>query len=481
METLLAYLSLAVLLLLTVPTVLVLCRDGKTVSIALTAAVTPAITFGILSVVMLWMGLLGFPFSAPAIFIVTICLLMPGAYLYWKWRPKTIRPVLNSWRIFALVILGAVGMMILIDTALWPLFRDDAMAIYQPQAAQIAQLGGLIRLQGQNTLYEAYPMLIQMNYGYVYLASGWENDYLAKLVPAILAVACLPAVFHLGNRAGGEAVGWLSALLLALTPTYGSWATSGYTDLPMALYLALAAVFGLRLWDHGRKTDALAVGLMLGFAAWTKNNALIAMPSFGLWMIILLWQRRVRLTHLLITAGAALLIAGTWYARNLLEANILIPPTAWTEQAERTIGALLIFVTLFGTYGFTGWLIVLGVVDGGVTLLRRRWAAAPQMLLLLVSVPFFAAWWWFASYDERFVLAILPMLCVFAGGFALRLWRFLPPTWRPAARWAAAAGMLALTGFILWNTLEYKDNLLRQPLMGDAERRQTVGREIIPP
>jgi len=121
------------------------------------------------------------------------------------------------------------------------------------------------------------------------------------------------------------------------------------------------------------------------------------------------------------------------------------------------------------------------VIDGGITLLRRRWAAAPQILLLLVCIPFFAGWWWFASYDERFVLAILPMLCVFAGGFTLRLWRFLPPTWRPTARWAAAAGVLALAGFILWNTLEYKDNLLRQPLMSDAERRQTVGREITPP
>lgn len=468
--------------LASIPTALLLCRDQlNRAPVGLLLAIAVALTAGILSLVMLWMGLLSIPYTAPAIFFLTIFLLLPGLYICWKQRPQVQWSFPHGWQLFALCLLMAIAAVILIDSALWPFFRDDAIAIYQPQALQIYTTGSLIPLQGQNTLYEAYPMLIQMNYGYVYLLSGWENDYLAKLIPAILAVACLPVVFHLGKRANGDNAGWVAALLLALMPTFGSWATAGYTDLPMALFLTLGALFSLRLWDNGSKTDALALGIMLGLAAWTKNNALIAIPAFGLWLLLALWQRRISWTHIVITATAGLFVAAPWYIRNIVNAGMLISPTAWTDQAERTATSLLIFLTLFGTYGLSGWLIVLGVIDGSITVVRQRWKAAPQLLLLLISIPFFAGWWLFASYDERFLLAILPMLCVLAGVFVMHLWRWLPENIRPVARWAAALGALAFTVFILWNTLEYKDNLLRQPFMTDAERRTTVGREVTQP
>jgi len=482
LETLLAYLSLGVLLLFAIPSALLLCRDAQNrAPFGFVLAVAAALMTGGLSLVMLWMGLLGISFAPVAIFIVSLGLTLPGIYLCWRQRPQLTWSWPRGGQLFAFGLLAAIAAVILIDAALWPFFRDDAAAIYQPQAAQIAGLGGLIPLQGQNTLYEAYPMLIQLNYSFVYLASGWENDYLAKLISAILAVACLPAVFQPGKRMGGESAGWMAALLLGLMPTFGSWATAGYTDLPMALFLTLAVVFGIRLWDSARKTDALAFGIALGLAAWTKNNALIAMPAFGLWLLLALWRRRINWLHIVIAAIAALLIAAPWYLRNLLGANMLIPPTAWTDQAERTAGSLFVFLVLFGTYGITGWLMVLGAIDALITIFRRRWGAAPQFFILLVAALFFAAWWLFASYDERFLLAILPMLCALAGVFVMRVWQWLPAQIQPLARWAATAGALILTLYVLWNTLEYKDNLLRQPLMSDAERRTTVGREVTPP
>ncbi|KXK21749.1 MAG: hypothetical protein UZ15_CFX003001319 [Chloroflexi bacterium OLB15] len=94
---------------------------------------------------------------------------------------------------------------------------------------------------------------------------------------------------------------------------------------------------------------------------------------------------------------------------------MLIPPTAWTDQAERTAGSLFIFLVLFSTYGITGWLMVLGAIDALITIFRRRWGAAPQFFILLVAALFFAAWWLFASYDERFFAGnITDVMC--AGG-----------------------------------------------------------------
>ncbi|MFN8447294.1 MAG: glycosyltransferase family 39 protein [Anaerolineae bacterium] len=89
----------------------------------------------------------------------------------------------------------------------------------------------------------------------------------------------------LGKRLRDERTGWLAALVLALTPFFSRWASSGYVDLPMAFFYALAAVFALRLYESGRLRDAALAGALVGLAAWTKNAALIGIVLLALWLV----------------------------------------------------------------------------------------------------------------------------------------------------------------------------------------------------
>src|SRR5690606_19643585 len=162
----------------------------------------------------------------------------------------------------------------------------------------MAQSGAITPLPGEQTLYEAYPILIALNYAFTYLASGWINEYLARLIPALLSLGCIPAVYTLGNLLHSRTAGWISALLIALMPAFSTWASTGYVDLPMAFFYTLAAIFAWRFWQHGDLIDALLAGALIGLAAFTKNAALIGVVLFAAWLAWCWLNKRISLSTL---------------------------------------------------------------------------------------------------------------------------------------------------------------------------------------
>jgi 4-amino-4-deoxy-L-arabinose transferase-like glycosyltransferase len=477
MPTLIAWIALCGLLAAAYPAAARLLPDSGR---ALRGSVTLALGAGGLSLVMLWEGLLGIAFTPLGIALPYLAIMLLPLLVV-RSRASTQRtaqdaPTAASGRLHLLTLLIAAA--ILFNAGYWLFHRDDAVAIYQPQAAQMYQLGGLIPLTGADSLYLTYPMHNQLLYTFAYLLSGWENEHLAQFTSALLAVSCLPAAYTFGTQFGGRQIGALAALLLAVTPTFGRWASSGYVDLPSAFYYTLAAGFALRL-SHSRDVrDAILAGVMLGLAAWTKNAALVGVPLLGAWLGWLWLRRRISARHMLAACLACALIAAPWYIRNLIGAGFLIPDTAWTDQAQRTLDSLLVFATRPENYGIVGWLLIGGISYG---LLRAR--HAPFTLALGWTLPFFAVWWLFASYDPRFLLAILPLLCALAAAFALRLWGALrlPDGQRRYARLVLWAAALLLTGQAVWVSVEYKDEILRAPLMHQDAKRVILGRAPIEP
>jgi hypothetical protein len=444
-------------------------------------ALTLALGLGGLSQVMLWEGLSGIPFT-PLGIAAPYLLLMAAAFIAARgenasaakppFAPLPLRLSASPRSLRFTAFLLPIAAAVLFNGAWWLFHRDDALGIYQPQAAQLYALGGLIPLRGADSLYLAYPMHNQILYAYTYLISGWENEYLANFIGALLSVGCLPAVYALGERLRTGS-GGVAALLLATTPTFAAWASAGYVDLPSAFYITLSAVFLLRLWDERRVTDAALAGILLGLAAWTKNAALVLIPLMGVGLAWAWLRGQIALRHALIALAACALIAAPWYIRNLAGAGFIIPDTAWTDQAQRTLSRALLFLLQPNDYGVTGWLIMGGIV----------WAATRggmgERLILLWTLPFFGVWWLFASYDPRFLLLILPLLCALAGAPLIDLWSAIGDrrrSLRPIL-WVIA---LALTARAVWFSVEYKSELAVNPFMDDAAKRIILEREPSP-
>jgi hypothetical protein len=275
----------------------------------------------------------------------------------------------------------------------------------------------------------------------------------------------------------------------------------------MAFFYTLAAIFALQLANMQGWINAALTGAMIGLAAWTKNAALLSIPLLVLWLGYCLYRAWIFWRQAALALIACTVVAAPWYMRNLIGAGFIMPATAWTDQAERTLENALVFVTHPENFGVTGWLIVGAVIALVIRIIRYRdyytyqppafiWFRSPsdehrhraaeqaapgQLLLLLWTLPFFAAWWLFVSYDPRFLLLFLPLLCVLAGDWLARLWEErVNPAWQPRALIALALLVIVLAVPVLWQAVEFKSDLLRNPFMSDAEKRVLVGREPHP-
>src|SRR5258706_894216 len=90
-------------------------------------------------------------------------------------------------------------------------------------------------------------MLIAWAYAITHQASGWTNEYLAALIPALLSIGVIGAAYQLGRDLYDQATGRIAALLIALTPMFTHWASTGYVDLPTGFFYGLAGVYLVRL------------------------------------------------------------------------------------------------------------------------------------------------------------------------------------------------------------------------------------------
>jgi 4-amino-4-deoxy-L-arabinose transferase-like glycosyltransferase len=448
----------------------------------LTMLLTLALSVGVLTLLMFWESLLGIAFNLWAITLPYFALMLPGLFLWW-WGRKSAEQQKNipsptvenrSAKWIAGLILVVVSAAIFFNAVYWPFHRDDTLGIYNRYAKLMYDSGTLVPFAGRDdAFYQAYPIQIPLAYTYSYLASNWENEYLAKAIAALFSLACLPAAYILGRMLFGSLAGWLSALLLALTPTFARWASTGYVDLPMAFLYTLSAIFAWRLWEGGGWIDAILTGAIIGLAAWTKNAALVGIGFLMLWLLYGWLKKRISLWHVVLALGACAIVAAPWYIRNWIEAQLIMPPTAWTDQAEHSLRTLFLFITQPENFALTGWIILLSIIAAIVELFRRR-AKAPTLMLLIWTLPFFGVWWLLVSYDPRFVLLFLPLLCVLGGAWLAQIWQAVPQKWRPVIYRVATVGVLLWMLYILWISIEFKPEILQNPLMSDEAKHIIV-------
>ena len=115
------------------------------------------------------------------------------------------------------------------------------------------------------------------------------NNWAAHLPSLLAALACLWLTLQLGNRLLGAGLGWLSALLLALTPLWLNYAHQASQDM-LLLALELLGVWALLRSEAGQRGPwPLLAGLWLG-PAFLIKGFMAVLPALAL--SPLLWQRR---------------------------------------------------------------------------------------------------------------------------------------------------------------------------------------------
>ena len=452
---------------------------------------TPALSLGGLT---LWMALLagigglrlGWVLAGMAVLGGVGAVLVWRARAFPRWTRRAARGVLwgNPLAWGAVLIVAVIAGLIALNAVYWPFHEDDAVSIYALFSRGFYQTRAL---PIGDRLYEAYPMLLPLSHTYAYLIAGAINEYLAKVPVAVLGVGALGAAWLLGRTLYDGRAGLIAALLLALTPSFARWAPSGYTDVPVAFFVTLCAVAGWWLYEDGSLRSAVLVGTLGGLAAWTKNSALTLAVSVGLWVVYLVWQRRIGWRPGAAALAAFALTAGPWYVRNWIAFGRPVTQTVWTDQAQRTLANLVPFVTAWRWFLLPGVIVTAGLALALVDIARWRGSSVAVMAgrrdralwLGLVGLPFGVAWWWMASYDTRFLLAVLPVGAVLGAHALTRAWDALPPvrqTIRPVVQIGIVLLLIALAIPSARKALSFKSDLLHHPTMSDATRhRVTLG------
>jgi hypothetical protein len=445
-----------------------------------TALTTLALSVGTLSLVMLWIGLLGMPIDWRLTMLICVVISAIG---WWLWsREKYVQDfvgydIFRGWWRLPILIIAVICLLILFNAAYWPFGIDDAVTIYATFGKQIATTGQL----PHGNLYETYPMLVPLTYAFTHQAAGWVDEHLAALIPAILSVGVVGVAYLLG---GGFPHGIAAALLVVLTPMFTHWASAGYVDLPSGFFYGMTAYFLLRLHQFmpGRG-DALLAGIMAGLSAWTKNSGLLIIISIGIYLTYQEgWYKGAKPKDRLGFEYAGLIIFGflftaaPWYIRNLTMAGVLIPPTGWTWQAERTFANLFPYI-VDNRYFPIGWLYTVGVIAAIWRFWKKR--SLHTALLPVFYVPFFVVWWLLFSYDGRFLLTLTPLVAAMTGDLVGSALEFLPrrlenltPERVRLFRVGASMVILILAIPAASAAVDHKTELLRNPLMSEADKHR---------
>jgi hypothetical protein len=455
----------------------------------LLALTTVGLSTGVLSLIMMWIGLLGvrLDWRIVTASITVICAV--GFYFCSKIDrissasvPASPSLPLQIKRVASVLVLviAILCLLILFNATYWPFSVDDAVTLYASFGKYIATSG----LLPHGNLYEAYPMHVPLNYAFIFQLFGWINEYAAALIPAMLSIAVVGVAYELGCELFDWQSGLIAALLVVLAPMFTHWASTGYVDLPCGFYYGMSLLFTARLARSGLWTDAVLAGSMAGLAAWTKNSGLLIVPAIGIWFVYRYGLFRqipnrgtTKFLQLALVIGAFVIVAGPWYLRNLGMIGALLPPTGWTWKAERTLSNLIPYL-VDSHYGVVG-----GVFTGGFAytlwqlwVTRARQSAA--ILLLFFTLPFFAIWWGLYSYDDRFLLVLTAPVAVMGASALQSVWRRLP---RPA-RLAWLPFIIVVVFLVALPAasaaVEFKFEVLRRPLMTDAEKHELrLGRD----
>jgi hypothetical protein len=280
--------------------------------------------------------------------------------------------------------------------------------------------------------------------GHAYATDPAEVFVLARVVSALLGTLAVWLLYVAGARLLGRRAGLLAAALLAVAFLPVFYSHLALNDAPALAPVALALAGSAGVLRHGRRRDYLLAGAGVGLAWATKYTAAIVLLPF---LAAALCTPRRRPARLGMGLGAALLCAVAAHPYALLDWHSFSAGLAHQNAASGVTKLGLTEPSGYRYYLWSltwgiGWLPALASAAGAVWLVRaHRRVAAVLVPAPLVFIAYMGSQ---ERYFGRWLMPVLPIVCLFAAAAAVALVDMLGRRWPRLARPALALAGLAL-------------------------------------
>jgi hypothetical protein len=292
----------------------------------------------------------------------------------------------------------------------------------------------LYALAGVYCLFYARWMLA----GWVRDSTGFAASFKVNFVPfflaarataAVLGSATVALVHAIARPLFGVNTGLLAALFMAVAFLHVRDSHYATTDVPMVFFVAAAMLAIVRVHCYRRAFDARLAGVLAGCAMGVKYNAVLLVLPMAIvellhaWTVRGDWRRTLRETHLFRMAVCCVLmfLAGSPYllldnAKALQDLRSLQASTSMGMTPPELLGRGWTYHLPHSLWYGVGWPMLLSALAGMMWMAARRPAAAVVLGSFPVAYYLVAG----AGYNVfvRYMLPVVPFLCIFAGYFA---------------------------------------------------------------
>jgi mannosyltransferase len=191
------------------------------------------------------------------------------------------------------------------------LYKLDSVPLRGDEAFSVQYWAQLPLSQSLTTIatIEPHPLLTYVTFHAWGLLAG-AGAFAMRLLPALVNLLGIPALYALGKRLGGRKVGLIAALFWAMHPleiwhaqdvrNYGIWAGVS----------AVALWLGYRAVQHNRRTDWLLYAIGVAIAANIYYDELFTLAAFALFVILTQCGNWSLVRRTLIAQSLAVITAG---------------------------------------------------------------------------------------------------------------------------------------------------------------------------
>jgi hypothetical protein len=332
---------------------------------------------------------------------------------------------------------------------------------------------------------------------------------LARVAAALLGVLALWLLYLTGARLFGRAVGLLAAAVEAVAFLPVFYAHLALNDVPTLAPLTASLLGSAGVLLKGRKRDYALAGVGLGLACATKYTAGVVLLPFVAAVIAravsetgegqqrskLLLRAALGVAVMAVLAFAAFFAANPFWLLDYKDFHAeLVHQSSLSAEAQGKLGAPkqggLVYYLWSLSWGL-GWLPALAALGGAVAIWWRRQALG--WLLVPAPILFLAFMGLQGRYFGRWLMPILPLLCLLSAFFALQAAAWIAAAIRPHRRAVGLAAAGVLAALLLAQGLVYSvhsglvlaradtRNLTREWMLQNLPRRARIVAEPISP